>query len=885
MMATLRLVALFAILCAVCVHGKRKAGVENLVPIKELPKYGPWIVQFDKTVQHADMIQHLHTTHASRRLDATREVTKMEVTHEFRKALHAVVISGLTMEELYAIPSVDAVQPNNVKHKTADSWGIRRLQDPDGLVSTYSPDYNGAGSDVYVVDTGLDCGHNEMADDGCPGGGRTCINLYNHFGGVSTNTDVDGHGSHCAGTVGGVTIGVSKCANIFGVKVLGDDGSGSDASIIGGIEAVIESHEDRGKSISVISMSLGGGCSFQYCVNDATNDAIHNAYLQGVISSIAAGNDNVNAIQFSPASTPSAITVGSMAQGDDISSFSNWGEVVDIYAPGSSINSIDQGTTNGYVVFSGTSMACPHVSGVLAQLLQKYPSASMDDIETYLKCDAAQMKLALTDFDTLSPNLLLQVPQNDAAGLCNLGDGCTDDCNGNGVCHPAFATSSEGSTDNICHCHNGYYYPSTFCDRVEGGNNIDSPRPGDCSADSDEYMSVDVRISGSGFQNQQFAIRDPTSGVVVGNALMSMACLYGIFCSAYTRPVCLPEGYYEVGKTGGNGRFVLCGETSRSGYIHVSKTDGGDWSCDYVDSIVTDPTFAPTFTPTAPTAAPTLAPTEPTASPTEAPTNAPTPSRAPTEPPTEIVCAPYSATSTNNANRRTENCEFYACGGDQLDISTCGDCSADTYLRLYKDNTQLGSNDDSCGVCSAFSATLPGTECGTYEVRQGCFRNTACSGTTIISGATPEVELACDAYSLSNTNSAQTNYASCLFTACGGSVVTAQSEEDCVGDQYIRAAFNGNVVARNDNGGTGQCSMLSGTIPGPASRCAEYELRMGCKDDTACSGKFYLSGAESIVSDASLKHDGATKYRELEAKLIDAEIDPKDMIWEQHSED
>jgi len=219
------------------------------------------------------------------------------------------------------------------------------------------PDQAGAGITVFVLDTGIYWQNIDFA--GRASFGWKAENQW-------SNLDAHGHGTHCASTAVGELYGVAKKANAVAVKVLGDNGSGSTAGVIAGVDWV-PSQTNRG----VASMSLGGGFS------SALNAAVTQAVSQGVVVVVAAGNSNADACLYSPSSAPAATTVGSTTIGekingdssDDRSSFSNFGTCVDIFAPGSLITAAWIGATDAFNTISGTSMACPHVSGAAALLL------------------------------------------------------------------------------------------------------------------------------------------------------------------------------------------------------------------------------------------------------------------------------------------------------------------------------------------------------------------------------------------------------------------------------------------------------------------------------------------------------------------------------------
>lgn len=146
------------------------------------------------------------------------------------------------------------------------------------------------------------------------------------------NTDGNGHGTHCAGTIGGTKYGVAKKTKLYGVKVLNAAGSGSYSGIISGMDFVATDSASRScPNGVVVNMSLGGGYSA------ALNSAAASMVSNGIFLAVAAGNDNDDAANYSPASAPTACTVGATTSTDARSSFSNYGSLVDIFAPGSNI--------------------------------------------------------------------------------------------------------------------------------------------------------------------------------------------------------------------------------------------------------------------------------------------------------------------------------------------------------------------------------------------------------------------------------------------------------------------------------------------------------------------------------------------------------------------
>lgn len=183
-----------------------------------------------------------------------------------------------------------------------------------------------------------------------------------NFSGDGDDSDGQGHGTHVSGTIAGKTYGVSKKTKLFAVKVLDASGQGSNSGVIAGMDYVAKEggNQDCPKGV-VVNMSLGGAKS------DAVNAAAASITKAGHFLAVAAGNDGVDAAGFSPASEPSACTVGATTKEDTLADYSNTGKGVDVLAPGTDITSAwIGGKTN---TISGTSMASPHVAGLAAYLL------------------------------------------------------------------------------------------------------------------------------------------------------------------------------------------------------------------------------------------------------------------------------------------------------------------------------------------------------------------------------------------------------------------------------------------------------------------------------------------------------------------------------------
>ena len=205
-----------------------------------------------------------------------------------------------------------------------------------------------------MIDTGVNSGHQEFT-------GRVELGPNFHDS-TATSEDDNGHGTHCSGTIAGTVYGVAKAATVIGVKVLGRLGSGSLANVAAGVEWAADQHASVIGARSVASMSLGGSAS---AVMDA---AVEAAIAQGLPVIAASGNSNADGCTFSPARV-ATLSVNAADNADRRASFSNFGTCTHIFAPGVDVTSAWIGSNNAVNTISGTSMACPHVSGAVAVLL------------------------------------------------------------------------------------------------------------------------------------------------------------------------------------------------------------------------------------------------------------------------------------------------------------------------------------------------------------------------------------------------------------------------------------------------------------------------------------------------------------------------------------
>ncbi|MEO4181500.1 S8 family peptidase [Acinetobacter pittii] len=259
------------------------------------------------------------------------------------------------------IMKIDATTQSN------PDWGLDRIDQKNlPLDSAYSYLQTGSGTTAYIVDTGILSTHQQFS-------GRV-LSGYTAISDGNGTSDCHGHGTHVAGTVGGSTYGVAKNVSLVPIRILGCDGSGASSNVIAGLDWILK----NGKKPAVVNMSLGGEA------NASLDSAVENLFNNGYVMVVAAGNSNTDACSSSPARVSKAITVAATDSTDTRASYSNYGSCVDIFAPGSQINSSWIGSNTATKVLNGTSMATPHVVGVVAEMLQSTPTATPQTISNNL---------------------------------------------------------------------------------------------------------------------------------------------------------------------------------------------------------------------------------------------------------------------------------------------------------------------------------------------------------------------------------------------------------------------------------------------------------------------------------------------------------------------
>jgi aqualysin 1 len=337
-------------------------GAEQL---DEQPEVAAQEVDVEELAQRADATGRIPGFYIVRLQDGVdpSEITQthgLVANFKYHSAFHGFAgpITDEHLAQLRQDPRVLYIEQDHAVFATAQTipYGISNTAATTSSVLAGNGSGTVSGPTVFIIDTGI-ASHPDL----------NVVGHVNFAGG--RNADCNGHGTHVSGTVGAkddanYVVGMAPGVALFGVKVLGCNGSGSWSGVIAGMDFVA----GHSASQKVANMSLGGA------FNQAVNDAAARMVAANVAVAVAAGNDTDDAKNHSPASEPSVLTVAAHDSNNVNASWSNFGTLVDLSAPGVSVLSTSK--NGNTTTMSGTSMASPHVAGALALYRANNPSAS-----------------------------------------------------------------------------------------------------------------------------------------------------------------------------------------------------------------------------------------------------------------------------------------------------------------------------------------------------------------------------------------------------------------------------------------------------------------------------------------------------------------------------
>jgi hypothetical protein len=336
-----------------------------------------------------------------------------EVKKSFRHGIKGYSICFpdgiLPLNLLKSIPWISYIERDQIiSYKQIQNnapWGLSRLTDPTNLNGNqFSFNLTGEGVNIYTLDSGIWIQHKEF-------GSRGSL-VFSTFG-AGLNYDCSGHGTEVASVAAGLRVGVAKKANIMVAQVLDCEGQGQNSDLVSALDWIISNH----KKPAVLNLSVGGPPS------KSVDDAVNAVISRGVPVVVAAGNSGLDACTQSPSRVDSAIVVGASNESNERASFSNFGNCVDIFAPGTNIYaaSIPKKSTEGYSYVSGTSLSAPFVSGIIALRLQQFPHSTPLEIYNWV-INNAKSGILLENSLYSSPNLFVRLVSSPSKELVNFND-------------------------------------------------------------------------------------------------------------------------------------------------------------------------------------------------------------------------------------------------------------------------------------------------------------------------------------------------------------------------------------------------------------------------------------------------------------------------------
>ncbi|KXX79666.1 Subtilisin-like protease 6 [Madurella mycetomatis] len=340
-------------------------GVQNAIPHKFIVVYNDTFSDDDVAAHEDIVIKTISKRNIGKRSPLTGQLLSTLVNTFKVGPWRAMSLEAddLLINEIFSANEVEYIEQDayiNINARAVQgraTSGLARISHarPARGGAYIFDDSAGEGITAFVVDTGIRVTHSEF--EGRATWGANFVD--------NDDTDGNGHGTHVAGTIGGLNFGVAKKVELVAVKVLDADGGGTNSGVIAGMQFVAETAERNGLGgKAIMNMSLGGSRS------RAVNSAINQVEAAGVVPVVAAGNEDQDTANTSPGSAEAAITVGAIDQTNDRrADFSNFGPLVDVFAPGVNVLSAWSTSDNATRSISGTSMASPHVAGIAAYLM------------------------------------------------------------------------------------------------------------------------------------------------------------------------------------------------------------------------------------------------------------------------------------------------------------------------------------------------------------------------------------------------------------------------------------------------------------------------------------------------------------------------------------
>mmetsp|Transcript_8623 Transcript_8623/g.15488 ORF Transcript_8623/g.15488 Transcript_8623/m.15488 type:complete len:689 (+) Transcript_8623:80-2146(+) len=322
---------------------------------------------------------------------------------DFKMQIESPGVGGTQVATSLSVP------PNSPGINVHPTWGVFRVDNRENKWDHhYEPPHlahDGNEVNVYVLDTGIRASHGELLGRVVPYG-----SAYNDFGQRFVHScknqtmdcarDLHGHGTAVASVIAGTTVGIASRATVYSVRVLDQSGAGDASDIMGAMDRICRNH------VKPAVIYLSAGARGHHPSVDKTIAEVSATCNITVV--VAAGNHGDNACGYTPSAAPEAIRVGATTETDMLSSFSNWGECVDIMAPGSHIKVAGAQSDNTFVVQSGTGLAAAHVAGAAALVLAAFDDFAPHQVRDQIINTSTEGRVQmLPSIKSWTPNRLL----------------------------------------------------------------------------------------------------------------------------------------------------------------------------------------------------------------------------------------------------------------------------------------------------------------------------------------------------------------------------------------------------------------------------------------------------------------------------------------------